>query len=59
MSAAVGPGGMTEAECWAVLEHLRQRRERARGSKLYRANTPAELRAIRLTRLWLEFGAWP
>lgn len=42
-----------------VLEHLRQERERAAGSKLYRPLTALHRRAIKLTRLWLEFGDWP
>jgi len=42
-----------------VLEHLQQERERAAGSKLYRPQTAAHRRAIKLTRLWLEFGDWP
>lgn len=44
-----------------ILQHLHAERDRRakKGRSVYRANTPAELRAIRLTRLWLEFGAWP
>ncbi len=42
-----------------IVEHLLQEQARAKGSRLYHAPTRARLRALHLTRLWLEFGAFP